>query len=302
MVAIWTPDILTLPGKPPTRGFGGRLYFFSEKSQAVPVEGQLIVYAYDDSSARSHPNEPDRKYAFTPEQFKQHFGESDIGASYSVWIPWDAVGGDQKSISLVPVFTASTGQIMIGEQALNVLPGKKASGSPAAASPAAIGGIPTLNQVQSASHVSPQPAAPPSGESPPADSQSGIAPQDKPTGLHLKTTTIELPRSLQLRLMKEPPLAVGRNRPTAVPVNDPNGNWGIIQQTSQQVFPEVKPAERRGPDAPSLAPPAAARTEGRLPSARFDAPSFPVRDLLNGQPTPNPVVPQPAGDSPATRR
>ncbi len=45
LAAIWTHDILTMSGKPPTRGFGGRLYFYNPKSQAIPVEGELMVQA-----------------------------------------------------------------------------------------------------------------------------------------------------------------------------------------------------------------------------------------------------------------
>src|SRR5262245_42363586 len=125
MVAVWTPDILTQTGKPPTRGVGGRLYFYNDKNQAVPVEGQLIVYGYDESQPTHPQGDPDRKYAFTPEQFNSHYSATDLGASYSIWIPWDPSGGDQKSISLVPVFTATSGQIVMGQQARNVLPGKK---------------------------------------------------------------------------------------------------------------------------------------------------------------------------------
>src|SRR5688500_3775891 len=29
MVAIWSPAVYNQPGKPPTRGFGGRLYFYN---------------------------------------------------------------------------------------------------------------------------------------------------------------------------------------------------------------------------------------------------------------------------------
>src|SRR5687768_1941013 len=124
LVAIWTPDNLTQPGKPPTRGFGGRLYFYNSKSQAIPVEGQLVVFAYDDSESKHANGDPERKYAFTPEQFERHYSKSDLGPSYSVWIPWDAVGGEQKNISLVPIFTATSGQLVMGQQAANVLPGR----------------------------------------------------------------------------------------------------------------------------------------------------------------------------------
>src|SRR5690554_1140713 len=49
MVAIWTDTVLHTAGKPSMRGFGGRIYFYDDKSKAVPVEGTLVVYAFDDS-------------------------------------------------------------------------------------------------------------------------------------------------------------------------------------------------------------------------------------------------------------
>ena len=114
----------TQPGQRPTRGFGGRLYFYDAKDKTVPVEGQLVVYGYDDSQDGRPSQTPSRKFAFTPEQFTQHYSATQLGASYSIWIPWDQVGGVRKSISLLPVFTSTNGQVVMGEQSINVLPGK----------------------------------------------------------------------------------------------------------------------------------------------------------------------------------
>ena len=49
MVAVWSDAIYNEAGKPPIRGFGGRLYFYDKNEKTVPVEGQLIVYGFDDS-------------------------------------------------------------------------------------------------------------------------------------------------------------------------------------------------------------------------------------------------------------
>ncbi len=90
MAVIWSEDVLTVPGKPPTRGFGGRIYFYNEKSQAIPVEGELMVYGYDESAvkpASTAAPAADKRFRFTSEQFTQHFSESELGASYSIWIP-----------------------------------------------------------------------------------------------------------------------------------------------------------------------------------------------------------------------
>ena len=92
MTVTWSNDILTLAGKPPTRGFGGRFFFYNEKTQAIPVDGDLIVYGFDDTF-RKHNGEDlgqaEKRFRFTSEQFTTHFSESELGASYSVWIPWD---------------------------------------------------------------------------------------------------------------------------------------------------------------------------------------------------------------------
>ncbi len=123
LIATWTPDTLIQTGRTPTRGFGGRIYFYNEKSQAVPVEGTLVVHGFDENT--SDPSQQVKRFAFTPEQFTQHFSRSDLGASYSVWIPWDAVGGDSRKISLVATFTTENGKTVQGVPTTVLLPGPK---------------------------------------------------------------------------------------------------------------------------------------------------------------------------------
>ncbi len=124
MVAIWSESIIYGPDSRPTRGLGGRVYFYTADHQAVPATGELIVYAYDDEEGEEKP-EPDRKYVITAEEFEEHFSPSEFGPSYSVWVPWDAVGGEQKSISLLPIFKTEAGQLITGDYARNVLSGKR---------------------------------------------------------------------------------------------------------------------------------------------------------------------------------
>jgi len=122
LAATWTPDTLIQTGRTPTRGFGGRVFFYDEKSRPVPVEGTLTIHGFDDSAAS--PEEGVKRFVFTPEQFTRHFGQTDLGASYSIWIPWDAVGGDQKRISLVTSFATESGVTIQGIPATLLLPGK----------------------------------------------------------------------------------------------------------------------------------------------------------------------------------
>jgi hypothetical protein len=121
IAATWTPDTLVQMGRTPTRGFGGRVFFYDEKSRPVPVEGTLTVHGFDDDDAEAQKNV--KRFEFTPEQFTRHYSQSDLGASYSVWIPWDAVGNDQKRISLVASFKTAEGQLIQGIPATLMLPG-----------------------------------------------------------------------------------------------------------------------------------------------------------------------------------
>lgn len=129
MAAIWSPDVLTMSGKAPTRGFGGRIYFYNEKSQAIAVDGELVVHGYLEKrvgkTLQTEKVEADKTFVFNAEQFTEHFSPSDMGASYSVWIPWDAAGGLQSEITLIPTFKGTDGSLVQGEPAKLVLPGKK---------------------------------------------------------------------------------------------------------------------------------------------------------------------------------
>jgi hypothetical protein len=123
MVVIWSPAMYNQPGQTPTRGFGGRIYFYNAKEDAVPVDGGLVIYAFDDTSKQHAREVPDKRFAFTAEQLKKHFSPTQLGASYSIWVPWDPVGNPQADISLLPVFTGTSGGVVTGTQSRNLLPG-----------------------------------------------------------------------------------------------------------------------------------------------------------------------------------
>jgi hypothetical protein len=123
MVALWSDSAVFGPGQVPTRGLGGRMYFYDEKHRPMKVDGELVVYAYDDEKARE-ANRPARKYVFRADEFQNHLSESDFGPSYSVWLPWDKIGNESKSISLVPVFKTESGRILVADHSRNLLPGQ----------------------------------------------------------------------------------------------------------------------------------------------------------------------------------
>lgn len=123
LATVWSPETLSQAGRVTTRGFGARVFFYDEKSRAVPVDGSLIVHGFNEDSGSKKPEV--KRYEFTPEQFTNHFSQSDMGASYSVWIPWDAVGGEQRRISLVASFKTAEGKMLQGSPTTVLLPGAK---------------------------------------------------------------------------------------------------------------------------------------------------------------------------------
>jgi hypothetical protein len=95
----------------------------------VKVAGTLVIYGFDEGHAEAENPRPDRKYVFTPEQFAKHFSKSELGPSYSFWIPWDRVGGPTQEVSLICRFTPVEGGAVVSEQVKQLLPGIDPAGS-----------------------------------------------------------------------------------------------------------------------------------------------------------------------------
>lgn len=130
LAVIWTPDILAVAGQPPQRGFGGRVFFYNDKMQAVPVEGDLTIHGFDGMRRKTDPQAAvaDKKFSFSSEQLVSHFSPSELGASYSIWVPWDNAGGDRQEVNLVATFKSDEGAVVQGAPAKLVLEGSAPDG------------------------------------------------------------------------------------------------------------------------------------------------------------------------------
>lgn len=275
LIAIWSDAMYSQPGQAPTRGFGGRLYFYNAKDKTVPVEGQLVIYAYDDSADGTPAKMPSRKFGFTPDQFTQHYSPTELGASYSVWIPWDELGGVRKSITLLPVFTSSSGQVVMGEQSINVLPGKV----PENPEPARRGYFTPLSSsetqgVRQVAHHQVQATAEPARDS---WQQMHTYEPNAASQPQLRSTTIALPMSLTKRLVQDASAAASYvGSPAAAASGNRNGTTGGPPgaQTAGDEYTMASP-----PAEPALPTPPATRFErprSQVPKAPAARPS-PVR-------------------------
>lgn len=124
VLATWTDAVSHNPNRPPQRGFGGRLMFFEAASdKPIKVAGDLVVYAFDEKGRDRSNNKPDRKFVFPAQTLESLYSESKIGHSYSVWIPWDEVGGPQAEIGLIARLVPKEGSPVVSPQSKIVLPG-----------------------------------------------------------------------------------------------------------------------------------------------------------------------------------
>lgn len=217
IIAVWTDTVYQQAGKMPTRGFGGRVYFYNSEGKVIPVDGELVIYAYDDSTAGSH-DQPTRKYAFTPEQLTRYCSESDIGTSYNIWIPWDKVGNEEKQISLFPVFIDKAGRMVRGNFANGRLPGRRV----------------LTDEEKRGFYVSHQRKPHQAGN------QNGVrqvqyqtvASDAEPEAKEkMETTTIRIPRSLAERMAMSPPVVLQAQR-SGQPVHV-SSTWSAPLSTSR---------------------------------------------------------------------
>jgi len=206
LVSSWTQAVHHNGGTQPKRGFGGRIVFFSRESDLpVRVDGQLVVYAFDETDRASHETHPTKRFIFPAEQFTRHESSTKLGPSYSVWLPWDAVGGPQKNITLITRFEPTDGALVIGEATKNLLPGTELPKQTMLAGKSQ----PVASQqggVQLASY-----------EQPAADTQNLPA---TPAKKRFDTATFPVPKGLSERL-------ASTKQPKAAQPMQPTTNWPI---------------------------------------------------------------------------
>lgn len=125
IVATWSDTIRQKMGEPAERGFGGRLYFYDGEIDPITVDGRLVIYAFDESDREPTDHKPNRRFIFPAEQLTNHMSESEIGPSYSVWLPWGDVAGAPTHISLIARFEPTAGGgLVVSEQTRQRLPGR----------------------------------------------------------------------------------------------------------------------------------------------------------------------------------
>jgi hypothetical protein len=154
VAAVWSNAVLQRADGALVRGFGGRLMFYGPDGQKpVRVDGSLAVYGFDETNRDPRNTRPDRKYLFTREQLASHYSKSELGHSYSIWIPWESADGPTRPVSLIVRFNPVEGAAVVGELAKLTLRGNDLP-APSQPRPAQPPPSRTPSEVQPAGHQS----------------------------------------------------------------------------------------------------------------------------------------------------
>jgi hypothetical protein len=153
----------------------------------VRVDGQLVVYAFDETNRKDYETQPTRRYIFPADQFQVYESNNQLGPSYSIWLPWDEAGGPQRKISLIAKFEPKDGAPVVTEQTNHFLAGPSdplapPNSQPQLASSAAPAGV------QNVSYQTPVAAAAAATSS----RENSILVNPDP----LQTTSVHLPKRL----------------------------------------------------------------------------------------------------------
>jgi len=126
IITIWKQSVLT-SSKGAIRGFAGRVYFHGLGDRPSKVDGELTIYAFNDQGKPPFKETTAiKKFVFRRQDLPKHHSVSEVGDSYSVWLPFDQVGGPEMPLALMPIFRdAKTGKVVQGKQSVCTLRGTK---------------------------------------------------------------------------------------------------------------------------------------------------------------------------------
>jgi hypothetical protein len=180
IVATWADTVRQAPGEPSERGFGGRIYFYDKGADPIAVDGRLVVYAFDETDRAPTDHRPTKRFVFPADQLPKNMSISEMGPSYSFWLPWGTVDAPSTHVSLIARFEpVRGGGLLVSDQSRQRLPGNGLS----AVGPTMIAESTKGTTVRQAGFEQQSAAAP----------AAAPAPKEEPRA-RLSTTTIKLNR------------------------------------------------------------------------------------------------------------
>lgn len=126
MLAVWEPADGVDQNGLPTRGFAGKITFFTRRQETgVRVRGDVQVSVFDDQGPVEKRGQPFHNWVFKGDAWAIHLQDSQLGPAYSVFIPYSRKGNHEAQCALQVQFTPEDGgPPLYSDTVAVVLPGK----------------------------------------------------------------------------------------------------------------------------------------------------------------------------------
>lgn len=134
IVCLWEPaEGIGLDGLP-TRGFAGQLLFFEPGNDTpVLVDGDVMIYVFDDQGAPEEQSRPLHQFEFPGPIWQTFARDTNLGPAYQIFIPYTRKGGHYADCAIRVRLTGPE-QLPVWSKLTNVpLPGRKSGSKPASA-------------------------------------------------------------------------------------------------------------------------------------------------------------------------
>ncbi|MDR3109856.1 MAG: hypothetical protein LBU65_09255 [Planctomycetaceae bacterium] len=128
MVDVWNTFAQTDPaGGKPIRGLAGRVMFFADEKNKKPVkvDGRMTVFVFDSKVTDPAHSKPLKQYVFPTATLEKHYSHKEpFGHCYDFFLPFDEVGGDEKTLCVMARFDDKIkGEFVMSQPVTTVLQG-----------------------------------------------------------------------------------------------------------------------------------------------------------------------------------
>lgn len=130
IVCLWEPaEGIGLDGLP-TRGFAGQLLFFEPGNDSpVLVEGDVMIYVFDDQGGPEEQSRPLHQFEFPSAVWQTFARDTNLGPAYQLFIPYTRKGGHYADCAIRVRLTPPE-QLPVWSKLTNLpLPGRKTARS-----------------------------------------------------------------------------------------------------------------------------------------------------------------------------
>lgn len=101
ILCLWQPGDGQDPKGMPCKGFHGQILFLSSrKATPVQIEGEVMIYIFDDQGTPEEQAKPIHRYQFDNGSWAIHLAKTSFGPAYSVFVPYPKHGITDANCSM----------------------------------------------------------------------------------------------------------------------------------------------------------------------------------------------------------